>query len=699
MKIAIYKPVFLLLIATFLATPVMAKDPFERPAELETDISFWRRVFAEIDSNQAFLHDSRHLDIVYETVHIPENATPTRRRRIADLARARYRKALNKLAKGDRNNLNGEEKRILLLWPADISNKELKQAAKRIRFQQGLADRFVEGLKRSGAWKPHIKEQLRKAKVPVGLAALPHVESSFNPDARSHVGAAGLWQFTRGTGRRFMEIDHVVDERRDPFLSSAAAAELIAYNYSILESWPLAITAYNHGVAGMRRAVRKLKTEDIAVINREYNGRTFGFASRNFYLAFLAALEVEQNASQYFGDVVQDTPRADLLVTTKDYVPAEAMAAAMGVSTKKLRRYNPALLEPVWEGTKHIPQGFPLRIPQSLADMTAGEVLAAIPVSQRFAMQTPDMHHKVRSGESLSVIATRYNTSISQLVALNGLKSRHRIRAGQTLRLPFAGVSISEGAETYKVRNGDSISKIASRSGVSESSLMRLNNLANKNRIYVGQVLYLRATEVPTPAAKQAINKPEKSIPTPELAVAKSRHENQPPAVAVPSPAPFEVSLADPNDYSVAADNTIEIQPAETLGHYADWLDISTQQLRNLNGMSRSKPVVVGRRIKLDFGQTGSAEFTKRRITHHRTLQEAFFANYRVTATTEHKVERGESLWLLTLKRYKVPVWLLRQYNPDLNFGQVRPGMRIVFPRIERVEKEAKDRRSLADIS
>ena len=93
--------------------------------------------------------------------------------------------------------------------------------------------------------------------MPAALVALPHVESSYNPIARSFVGAAGLWQFTRSTGRRFMQIDHVVDERRDPFLSSVAAASLLQYNYSILKSWPLAITGYNHGVAGMRRAVKK----------------------------------------------------------------------------------------------------------------------------------------------------------------------------------------------------------------------------------------------------------------------------------------------------------------------------------------------------------------------------------------------------------------------------------------------------------
>ncbi|MBT8422673.1 MAG: lytic transglycosylase domain-containing protein, partial [Gammaproteobacteria bacterium] len=239
-----------------------AAEPFARPAELEPDIQFWRQVFSQIDSDQAFLHDSRHLDVIYETVRIPPGASSKDRRRIADKVRDRYKATLKLLARGERENLDAEQRRVLALWPADVSNEELKEAAKRIRFQQGLADNFRAGIARSGAWQPFIKEQLREHGVPLGLAALPHVESSFNPKARSHVGAAGLWQFTRPTGRRFMQIDHVVDERRDPFRSSESAAKLLAYNYSVLESWPLAITAYNHGVTGMRRAVKKLDTED-----------------------------------------------------------------------------------------------------------------------------------------------------------------------------------------------------------------------------------------------------------------------------------------------------------------------------------------------------------------------------------------------------------------------------------------------------
>src|SRR5690606_37387138 len=171
-----------------------------------------------------------------------------------------------------------EERRVLELFGDKPSDAELKAAASRVRFQLGQADRFREGLIRSGEWKPYIISVLEKRGLPRELAALPHVESSFDPTAYSKVGAAGMWQFTRSTGLRYMRIDHIVDERRDPFFSTDAAARLLEDNYAFLGSWPLALTAYNHGAAGMRRAVSQLKTKDIGVIVEKYRSRSFGFA-------------------------------------------------------------------------------------------------------------------------------------------------------------------------------------------------------------------------------------------------------------------------------------------------------------------------------------------------------------------------------------------------------------------------------------
>jgi len=709
----------------YLTGPVLASDLLPSPAGLQTEIAFWKRIFAEVPSTEALVHDSRHLGVVYEVAQIPPGTSPSRRRRIADKAREKYRKLLNQLAEGSRSNLNREQQRVLAKWPADVSRDELQQAARRIRFQQGLADRFHDGMVRSGAWKPYIVASLQASGVPTGLVALPHVESSFNPEARSHVGASGLWQFTRSTGRRYMQIDHVVDERRDPFLSSAAAAKLLAYNYSILESWPLAITAYNHGVAGMRRAVKKLGTNDIEEIIRNYEGRSFGFASRNFYVAFLAALEIDQNAEHYFGPLSLDEPSSDILVKTSDYIAAATLQIAFRLSASELRSYNPALMPPVWDGTKYVPKGFRLRLPDYAVGTSANQVFAAIPDNKRFTRQTPDLYHKVQRGESLSVIAARYDTSIQELVSLNDLRSRHRIRAGQTLRLPYTGQIFDASVETYVVRSGDSISKIAMRAGMSEKDLVALNSLSNRNRIYAGQVLRLRAQEVsamvasmpPEPVTLATRDAVDDEVAEP-LVIGVIEVETQPMVTAaivlnepileeiavgivpIGEEVPIgEVLLADPSDYVVADDGTIEVQAAETLGHYADWLGIRTQRLRDLNGYSFRQPLVIGRRLRLDYSEVNQETFMARRIAHHREIQEAFFVRYRIIETTAHNLRRGESVWYLTRQRYKVPVWLLRQYNPDLDIGRVKPGMQVVFPQIERIEMDSSPGGSLAEAS
>ena len=709
------------------ALPLMA-ETLPRPPGLEPDIGFWRSVFTEINTNQAFVHDNRKLGVVYETVEIPKGASAGKRRKISETARNKYQRVLNVLADGSRQGLTSEQKRVLALWPDDVTNAELRRAAGRVRFQQGLADRFFEGLIRSGRWREHILVNLENAGVPAALVSLPHVESSYNPIARSFVGAAGLWQFTRSTGRRFMQIDHVVDERRDPYLSSVAAASLLQYNYSILKSWPLAITGYNHGVAGMRRAVKKLGTDDIEVILRNYDGRTFGFASRNFYVAFLAANEVDQNFEKYFGPVVMDSPRSDSVVILPDYMAVDTLENSFGVSTATLKQFNPALLSPVWSGTKYVPRGYELRLPDAGQGSEPKIVLAGIPADRRFTSQTPDLHHKIERGESLSIIAARYGTSVSELVAMNGLKSRHRIRAGQVLNLPYRGpvstTAIPKDADTYIVQTGDTLGTISSRAGIEERQLLALNSLSNRNRIYPGQELVLVADTITPPksdAAEAVVADNETADVQQELPVAaasadvvlaevlEGRAEASIASVAVepvtedqvePRIASVNVDpvelwralvlgepsmvsqaeptmalvvsdpiiddagefaeenavqsadriaeqgtasalLADPSDYLVSADDTIEAQAAETLGHYADWLELRTQDLRDLNDFSFRQLLVIGRRVRLKFADVDADQFAARRIAFHREMQEAFFLRYRITNTKVHQMQRG----------------------------------------------------------
>jgi membrane-bound lytic murein transglycosylase D len=686
----------------FLAPATLVARDIPRPKGLEPEVRFWRTVFAECTTEQGLIHDNRHLQVVYQKVDASGVGGAARVAALAEREQARYARILRQLATGQRTGLDAEAERVLALWGPDVSNAELQQAAERVRFQQGLADRFQEGLRRSGLWRAHILESLNEVGVPAELVALPHVESSFNPEARSFVGAAGLWQFTRDTGRRFMRIDQAVDERRDPFVSSEAAARLLKSNHQILKSWPLAITAYNHGAAGMRRAAEATGTTNIETIVRRYDGRAFGFASRNFYVSFLAALEIDRDPQKFFGAVQLRPPEPHQLVELKDYVRADTLQRALGVSRETLESYNPALLPPVWSGAKYVPRGFVLRLPASVT-IDPAQAIASLAPSQRYASQVADRSHRVRRGDTLSRIAQRYGLTVSGIARANGIRPGSRIRVGQVLKLPGvapAPVAVAVNAPpaakpaaaeppppaptragSYVVRAGDTVGAIAARTGVSQRDLLAWNGLPNANLVRKGQRLRLTAPDAagtgPT-ATVAAVETPAPAAPEPVAAVTEADQ-------AARSTAP---SLADPADYLVADDDTVEVQAAETLSHLADWLEVTPAAIRTANGWRKSRNLLLGQRVRLVFSKVSRDTFLSRRVAYHHGIQEAYFDRYRITATTVHRLRRGESVWVLAADKYKIPVWLLRQYNPRVNLNQITPGTRLVFPRVQRVTAE-----------
>jgi membrane-bound lytic murein transglycosylase D len=142
---------------------------------------------------------------------------------------------------------------------------------------------------------------------------------------------------------------------------------------------------------------------------------------------------------------------------------------------------------------------------------------------------------------------------------------------------------------------------------------------------------------------------------------------------------------ADPTDYSVSKDNTIRVAAAETLGHYADWLGISAGRLRQLNKMSFAKPVLIGHKIKLEFGRVSREAFETKRREYHVELQATYFAEHRILGTEVYIVRRGDALWTVTQRFGQLPIWLLQQYNPDVDLADLRPGTQIVMPRVENV--------------
>jgi membrane-bound lytic murein transglycosylase D len=236
------------------------------------------------------------------------------------------------------------------------------------------------------------------------------------------------------------------------------------------------------------------------------------------------------------------------------------------------------------------------------------------------------------------------------------------------------------------VQKGDTLSAIARRHGLTADALAEINSLRDADHLRVGQALALTASASPAAVAK-AIASVEAEHPSEDTLA--ELEDAEPVSVAAMEEAggisatpARPAATADPADYAVAIDSTIEVQASETLGHYADWLQIPTQRLRDINGLVFGQSVMVGRRIKLEFSKVGASSFTERRIEYHRSLQEKFFAQFRIEGTRTRQVSAGDTLWSLTLNEPHLPVWLLRQYNPDLDFGNLRPGVVVIIPRL-----------------
>jgi membrane-bound lytic murein transglycosylase D len=316
-----------------------------------------------------------------------------------------------------------------------------------------------------------------------------------------------------------------------------------------------------------------------------------------------------------------------------DYVSVSGLSTALEITPAELARHNPALQATVWQGSKYLPRGYVLRIPAGSVQQPLTQILAALPEDAVFDKQLPDMFHTVARGDTLSEIAHTYDTRVSTLVALNSLSSSNRIRAGQRLRLPAAGPAPA----------------VVAPSGVT---------IVASNEVVVEE----------TPGDERTAE----SLANEFAATLLGRIQT--------------ALLADPSDYTVASDKSIEVQELETLGHFGDWLEIKTQRLRDINGLAFRTPLAVGQRIKLDLDTVDAKVFEERRIAYHREQQDSFFQQHIIIGVTEHTIRSGESIWILALRQYKVPVWLFRQYNPEISLDKVQPGTKVQMPLLSDVD-------------
>lgn len=653
-----------------LSGPVLAKDPFPVPKGLEDAVEFWLNVFTQYSTKQAVIHDTTHLSLVYDRVGPDQRQRGDGSRdlwRAANQARDRYARLLRGWASAPPRpeSLPAKERRIYL----EIRRLRypLSEAARNVRAQQGLREKFREGIIRSGLYIDRMREIFRQYGLPEDLTILPHVESSFDYRAYSRFGAAGIWQFTRSTGRLFLNINYDVDERRDPLLATHAAAKLLRKNYQDLGSWPLAITAYNHGPAGMQRAVRNTGTAHLPTIIRKYDGPVFGFASKNFYAEFLAARIAVKDSRKHFGPLHPMRPIQYKTFALPHYVSVETLTRHLPLSLEDIQDYNPALRPPILRGERYIPKDYVLRVPADRFQRIR-LLYASLPSPLKFPGQKQARWYQVRRGDSLSEIARRFNTSIPALIAANNLGNPRMIRAGAILAIP--GSKKAAAARESEVKVAAARPPEKKRDGAAEPS----------RKAGPQEVASARKTPAAPGRASEPAPAPASREPAPKVgAPAEPAGRKKAPEQEADRPAWRELAGVHPAGKS-ATQGWTRVEPEETLGHIAEWLEVSPEALRRLNGLRRGQSIRLGQKLTLSFHRVAPESFEQKRLEYHKGLEDDFFENYQVTDLRHHTIQKGENLWALAQNVYEVPFWLMARYNPSLFQSGVNVGDQVIFP-------------------
>jgi membrane-bound lytic murein transglycosylase D len=721
-------------------------DPFPQYEGIQPNVSFWEKIYSEYTSDQGVLHDKQRLDIIYGVIELKNPDLPGGRkinRKRIKTAKKKYKSILSKLMRGE-PPAEQLEKHVADLFGPHAKAADYRRAMRNIRCQTGQKDRFRAGVIRSGAYIEKMKRIFRDSGLPEDLAYLPHVESSFNPKAYSKFGAAGVWQFTRSTGRQYMVVGYTIDERRDPIISSYAAAKLLKINYKKLQNWPMAITAYNHGVTGMLRAKRKKGSYE--AIFKSYRSRLFKFASRNFYSEFLAAREVAKNYRLYFGELKLDVPVDTTEVTLEGYASLPDIARHLKIDLEDLGELNPALRRPVVRGQKYVPKGYRLRLPADTGqDWQA--LIAELSEALFKKFQKRSRIYTVQRGDTAGEIAKIHGVKLRDLIAANNLDARATIYVNQNLRIPLSEKQAIQIAKLEKQKKSKSNSAgSASPSPAEGRALMAptvdmwlamnsdIGDIQAKAKTTSESSVTLPAeakTEVKSPrlvaGMELSYGEEEKTIvaSTPEslegdhqeeqaslLADLKPEYiqENNAgefstaepaatepgPGTDVAQPAP-DLSLSNPQILraDLAIDRvwttngksigSIRVEVEETLGHYADWLNVSAWEIRRLNGFSYARKIHLDQQIKIPLHRATKEEFEEKRYEYHEEITEDFFASYRVEKVELYSIKRGDNIWTLSRDEFDVPLWLIRRFNSDIDFNALVPHQKLKIPIIQKL--------------
>jgi membrane-bound lytic murein transglycosylase D len=612
-------------------------------SSIEPNVKFWIKVYSEYTTAQGILHDSQNLNIIYEVIELlaPDRfGAKTINEKRTEKAKRKYKDILKKLAQNPSVS-DGEAKRVAALFGNNANRATFRKAMYKIRCQIGQKDRFREGIIRSGAFIDQIKAIFHSYRLPENLVYLPHVESSYNPKAYSKIGAAGIWQFVRGAGKSFMTVGYAIDERWDPIRSSEAAAQLLKHSYEKFKSWPLAITAYNHGISGMLTA--KWTNGGYEEIFNHYKSKSFRFASRNFYSEFLAACEIASNPEKYFANITPDTPVESRKIMLAGYASIKDLCQYFGVDMATLAKLNPSLRPPVFRGQKYVPKGYSLHLPPDAVQNRMG-ASTQLPKEIYKPHQKSSRIYRVKKGDTITKIAKLHGIKISDLILANKINSKGVIYVNQYLRLPLPG-EVTEMPEA-PYRSADEVRQQRTQA----SGMVSLRTSS--------------AYEAETPASELAMD--------PAMVGGNLEVER----VMIQKGKPVGI---------------IQVEMEETLGHFAEWLEIPTKIIRRLNRFPYSRTLRLHMKVKIPLDKISKEQFEETRLEYHKKIQEDFFSFYEIETVQLYRLQKGDNVWTLCNDRFEMPVWLLKKYNPTVDFSDLRWAQKLVIPVIKERTPDAAD--------
>ncbi|MBI2421457.1 MAG: LysM peptidoglycan-binding domain-containing protein [Candidatus Hydrogenedentes bacterium] len=410
------------------------------------------------------------------------------------------------------------------------------------RIQNGYPDHFQRYLDRSYKYLPYIYEEFEEAGLPRELAYVALVESGFQPKIVSRAGAGGMWQFMKPAARRFdLRVDAYVDERYNWKSSTRAAIDYLKVLYSEFEgNWPLAISAYNMGEGGLARAMESNggDTDLWRLLETPPASNRIRLETKRYYPKFIASLIVAGNPERYGFKRNPQSPEETTTVTVKGSYALAELDRALGYSAGTMAQLNPDLVQETTPPTNDYTLSIPLQDSTRLAS-----VLSSLPT-----VKYGNGVHKVRKGETVTQIASRYGILPNDLMRANSIRSAKRLRVGQELKIPGAESTARGGRpnpepapeaqpdpdaearaedqgdagssedtatpdttpaepKTYTVKRGDTLFDIAQAHKVSINDLQKWNRLSKKSQIKIGQNIVVgegrEAASAPVKLAKQ----------------------------------------------------------------------------------------------------------------------------------------------------------------------------------------------------